>query len=159
MKSEIPGAKIDTDEADYGFHQLISVRLFNSGAIKRIIGAVACADVVITHSNGFNYLMKALKFLNRPNLKIIALSPAYNDYFKFNRIFKKCSVFHTQNDNILWWSKLLILHPWGKMGKIGAIQSERVFNVDCTKFINGHSDWFNANNLKKVSRLIAERLL
>lgn len=162
LQARFPKAFIDTDSADYGWHFLLKVHFFYmfGKTIKRIAEALKDADVVITHSNGANYCMKALKRINNMDLKIIHLSPALDKGYRFNwRKFDVAHIFHTLKDKTVRISKYIPFSPWGNMGQVGAkSRLVSVLNHDWTKHINGHSDWFKDQHIEKVAQSIAEQL-
>ena len=157
-----PDAEIDTDTADYGWDWLFKVHFFYmfGDIIKRIAQALKTADVVITHSNGANYCMKALKRIRNKNLKVIHLSPALDRSYKFKkRVFGKAHIFHTLKDKVVGVSKYIPFSPWGDMGQVGSSSSlPHVVNHDWTKTINGHSDWFKDEHVAEVAESIADQL-
>lgn len=159
LLKRLPYAEFDLDTADYGRHLLLRVHFFYwfGGTIKRIAGALENADVVITHSNGANYTMKAIKKIVNPNLHIIHLSPALDtDYPYRKRNFKACDVLHTLYDSIVGLSRYIPFHPWGNSGQVGAkTKDPRVTNHEFTKHIDGHSDWFTLENKERVADYIA----
>lgn len=159
LMERLPGADFDMDTADYGWHFLLRVRFFYwfGGTINRIAKALENADVVITHSNGANYCMKAVKRIKNLDLHIIHLSPALNATYPYRRRkFNRCDVLHTLYDSAVAASKYLPFHPWGDSGRIGAkTKDSRVENHNFTKHISGHSDWFTLENREMVADYIS----
>lgn len=141
------GFFVDTDEADYGWHGLIKVRFFYKKAVERIRAAISDADLIYCHSNGYNYLVKALKGLTRPSGKgkpvVVAISPAYDRKAPVPRNIKNLYVLHTTNDFWVKVAALLRFHPWGSMGAHGYCGPEdpRVTNMEESD-VPGHSAWF-----------------
>lgn len=162
LQARFPDADIDTDTADYGWDWLFKVHFFYmfGDTIKRIAQALKSADVVITHSNGANYCMKALKRISNRHLKVVHLSPALNRGYKFRkRVFWSADIFHTLKDKIVGVSKFIPFSPWGDMGQVGSSSSmPYVRNHDWTKTINGHSDWFKDEHVEAVANGIADQL-
>jgi hypothetical protein len=153
---EDEGYEVDMDEADYGFIGLTAVRLRKHKAIIRIIDALQDADVVVAHSNGANYVLKALKHLPKTyHIHVVFLSPAANRKAKFAESVKKAHVFYTKTDFWIWVSGLLPFHPWGRMGQKGAkTEDPRVINYDYTDVVKDHSDWFDDDHTEMVVRAI-----
>lgn len=159
LLKRLPQAKFDCDSADYGWHFLFRVHFFYwfGGTIKRIAKALEDADVVITHSNGANYCMKAVKRIKNLDLHIIHLSPALNAAYPYRRRkFRRCDVLHTLYDSIVGISRYIPFHPWGNGGQVGAKTKDcRVENHNFTKYVDGHSDWFNDDNRDMIANYIA----
>lgn len=159
LRKRLPNAKFDIDSADYGWHFLMRVHLFYwmGGTIKRIAKALENTDVVITHSNGANYCMKAVKRIYNPKLHIIHLSPALNKTYPYRRRdFRRCDVMHTLYDSIVGISKWIPFHSWGDSGQVGAkTKDERVHNHPWTRLIHGHSDWFLDDKIEKIADYLA----
>lgn len=149
------GHDVDKDEADYGLFSLWMVRFRKHSAIVRIAKALQKADAVITHSNGANYAMKALKFVSGRKLVVIHLSPAVNRKASFPEAVKRAIVYFTRTDFWVWLSGFIPLHPWGRMGYAGAKTTDpRVQNRDFTDIVKGHSDWFSEDNVEFIAGTI-----
>ena len=154
------GFVVDTDEADYGWFGLLSVRLFKQPAIDRITNALRGADIVVTHSNGAYFTNEALKQLDEPHrVRVFHLSPALNRRTKLPPAVKRCVVFCSRRD---WAVKLAALVPfskWGSMGAYGPISTDQRYACqDWTDSVEGHSDWFTDENRYYVAAEI-ERLI
>lgn len=150
------GHTVDTDSADYGWHGLIKVRFFHQEAVDRIARALGSADAVVTHSNGANYTMKALRLVQRP-IKVIHISPALNRRVKIPECVTEMHVFHTAHDMAVKASRLLRWHPWGDMGAKGYKGNDpRVTNHDYSDVVYGHSDWFKGLNCPYFASRIEE---
>lgn len=147
--------EIDTDNADYGWHFLIRVHLWilRRRAVKRIRKALDGVDVVVTHSNGANYFMKAVKKLCKPKMKVFHLSPALNRGRKFRECDGKNHVFFTHHDKAVKWARWIPFSSWGDMGRHGATDKS-VVNYNFTKTVFGHSHWFIELRLLDVVRRI-----
>ena len=117
-----PGTVVDATSADYGWQELFRVSYFwwVGDTIPKIARALEDADIVITHSNGANYCMKALRLINNPKLKIIHLSPALNKNYKFKEVFQSCDILYSRSDRIVWLAALIPFSRLGKMGNVGA---------------------------------------
>lgn len=155
---ESHGFEVDTDSADYGYHDLIRVRFFYKKAVSRIAAALQTADAVATHSNGANYTMKALEQVNRP-ITVVHVSPALNSKPTIPASVKHMHVFHTRNDSAVKAARWLLFHSWGSMGAGGYKgHDSRVTNHDYTKRVLGHSDWFRGLNTPFFAGRIAQLL-
>jgi hypothetical protein len=144
------GHEPDTDQADYGLHNIFWVRFWWRPTVKRIAKAIQGADAVVTHSNGANYTMKALELLpwDQANTKIIIhLSPALNRKVKIPAATRAMHVFYTSSDWAVRFSRLLFFHPWGAMGARGYAGTDpRVTNHKYDASVHGHSGWFKGDN-------------
>lgn len=158
LRQQFPNCFIDKDEADYK-HGLIKVRFFSKSAVKRIAKAIQNADIVITHSNGANYTMRALKLLKKenkenPGLHIIHISPALNRKQKLYKYkFRKISVLYSKSDKVVWLSKWLPFHSWGNAGQKGLITNdERYTGYEFTRTY--HSGWFGTLSKRSLASFI-----
>lgn len=136
---------VDKDEADYGFFNLWMVRFARRGAIRRIAEALQDADAVVAHSNGCNYVMKALKFVRKQDkLKVFFLSPAVNRTTRFPKIVERAFVYFTKVDVWVFLSGFIPFHPWGWMGYQGPkTEDPRIEAHDYTDLVGSHSGWFS----------------
>ena len=162
------GHAMDTDNADYGFHWFIKVRigLFHRDAIARIAAALADADVIVAHSNGRNYgeLAIALAAEAQPEKSwhFFSLSGARDNDAPIHPSISRLDVFHSHHDRTVKLARWLPGHRWGDEGAVG-YQGEdpRVYNHDYTHRVIGHSDWFNSINRDffagQISELINRR--
>jgi len=151
---------VDLDEADYGFFNLLMVRFVKHKVLKRLAGAFAKADVIITHSNGANFTTKALKITKRSSigalpLKLVHVSPAQNRKTGPAGPVCKMWVFHTTADKWVRLSRFLLFHPWGAQGAYGYKGTDtRVINCDFSETVKGHSDWFALDKVEYYARQI-----
>ena len=157
LLKEFPEAQYDADGADYGRTLLIKTNYLYwiGNTIDRITNALKDADLIICHSNGANYCMKALRRYCNKKAKIVFMSPALNKHHAFNESFDKCLVMHTKDDRIVSLAKYLPFSSWGIMGKVGATTTDpRVSNIDHTGTIKKHSDWFIEKHRQAVVNTI-----
>ena len=157
LQKSFPYDNIDTDTADYGWKLLLWVNYFYwfGNAINRIANALKDTDLVICHSNGANYCMKALAKICNKKIKVVFLSPALNRKHSFNESFKKCLVMHTIDDRTVSLAKYMPFSSWGDMGKVGAKTDDyRVKNMTHDGIIKHHSDWFLDENIQRVVNTI-----
>jgi hypothetical protein len=149
------GYQVDKDEADYGYLSLFAVRLKKHKAILRIVKAMRTADVVIAHSNGANYVLKALKFITENKIRVVFLSPAANRKAKFAESASRVDVFYSRTDFWVWLSGFLLFHPWGRMGQRGPKTNDpRVFAHNYSDMVRDHSDWFDDAHVSETTRAI-----
>ena len=154
------GHDVDKDTMDYGYHNLIKVRFNNRDAIARIAGALEQADAVVTHSNGGNYVMQAVRRTSSPII-IIHVSPALNRKIDVPPMVTHMRVMYSRHDMAVRCSRRFLWfgHPWGAMGAYGYKgQDSRVINEDHTAKINGHSDWFTQEKAPETATHIANIL-
>lgn len=149
LRQKYPRANIDTDSADYGWHGLLKVRFFWRTAVKRIAATLHDADIVITHSNGANYTMKAIrKHVRNEKLHVVHISPALNRKQRLERlVFRKMDTFHSDGD---FWVKVggwLPFHPWGPAGASGIISDDPRHNNWPLKDPS-HSGWFGELSIR-----------
>ena len=157
LQDAFPVAEIDTDQADYGWHFLIRANFLSwmGSTIDRIANALKDADLVICHSNGANYCMKALLKICNKKIKVCMLSPALNRKYPFNESFNKCLVMHSQDDKTVSLAKYVPFSRWGDMGKVGAYTDDmRVKNMPHKDYILHHSDWFVKSCIEQVKNSI-----
>lgn len=152
--------KVDKDQADYGFFNLWMVRFRKRGAIRRIAEALEGADAVVAHSNGGNYVMKAMKFLHgESKLKVFFISPAVNRTAKWPKIVEKAVVYYTKVDVWVFLSSFLPFHPWGRMGQAGPKTKDiRVEGRDYTDIVGSHSGWFKNGNAEYMAKQIVQEM-
>lgn len=154
---------IDADNADYGRHLLLRANYFYwfGDTIERIAGALEHDDrfdltIMVAHSNGCNYGMKALKKIKNPNLGIIFLSAALNRTYKFKQEFAWLANFHTFKDKIVGLSRRMPLSSWGDAGQVGLRNtSDRVRNYNFTNNTNRHSDWSKDHSIDEPAQMAA----
>lgn len=149
LREKYPGAFVDTDSADYGLHRLLKVRFFWRTAVKRIAATLNDADMVITHSNGANYTMKAIrKHVQNDKLHVIHISPALNRKQRLRKlVFRKMDTFHSDGD---FWVKLagwLPFHSWGPAGAKG-IKTDDPRHDNHHLKDPSHSGWFGELSIK-----------
>lgn len=143
------GYEVDVDEADYGFFNLLMVRIASlrarKGVISRLAKAFETADIIITHSNGANFTTKALEMLDKKftgSKLVIHISPALNRDTKIPNAVLHQLVLHTHHDKAVIIASLLLFHPWGSMGAFG-YNGKDPRNTNCRNHdVKGHSAWF-----------------
>ncbi len=161
------GYQVDKDDADYGWHGLIRVRLFHYSAVERIAAALVDADVIIDHSNGRNYSDQAIWLAaeSQPEQRwhVISISGAWGNNEAIHPCISRMDVLHTHNDRAVKVARWLRFnHPWGNIGAVGYRGADpRVHNHDYTYRVSGHSNWFEGNNIEffagRIDELLSER--
>ena len=157
LMKAFPNCDYDSDSADYGWDFLLKANYFYwvGDTIDNIANTLKDAHIVICHSNGANYCMKALRKICNKDIKIVFLSPALNRKHKFNESFGECLVMHTLDDRTVSLAKYVPFSSWGDMGKVGAYTDDyRVKNLDHTGTIKHHSDWFIDEHIESVASTI-----
>jgi len=146
---------VSTDEADYGYFSLWMIRLVKSWLRSRVLYrlAKACesADLIITHSNGANFVTQALDMLGPEfnNTKLVVhISPALNRSTPIPNAVKAQLVMHTPHDFWVKLSALLPLHPWGSMGAYGYSGPDNRNRNEKFHDIKEHSAWFSPEKVK-----------
>ena len=155
LKSIWPDCTIDCDSTDYGWHGLLKVRFFNKKAVRKIADKLPEFDIVVNHSNGANYLHKALELLKKEgkeneNLHIIHFSPALNRKQKLEDFkFKRMDLFCSKSDWVVRLAKYLPFHDWGNAGQKGIKTEDPRYNEHYYHSV-GHSDWFYEPTVSEV---------
>lgn len=127
---------------DYGWFGLIQVRLCNGGIAETIKAASKRGDIGIGHSNGCAILMEACQ-RGAPLAGLVLINPALDEDCVPPPQVRWIHVYFNCDDSPVKWSRLLLLHPWGAMGRYGYKGDDpRYLNVDCAPEVSGHSDIF-----------------
>lgn len=156
----------------YGWLGLLGVRTFNDNlaeAFRCFCEGMAEPGepvVVIAHSNGATLAHRTAWLVDEraddpaPFTHMVYLSPALDRDAPLAPQVKQCDVFHTKHDWAVRASSLLIGHPWGSMGAMGAYaEGTRYRNVDGTKAANGHSAWFQPSGLAFLRERLVRPLI
>jgi len=133
---------------DYGDWGLFDVRFNNDAPAKelaRILNGREC--VTVAHSNGNLICDNAAAKFGANILAHAAIAPAMDKDRIFARSMQHIDVYYNKKDWAVFWASLLWFnHPWGKMGRVGFIGTDRrVTNINTigyTPFIDapGHSN-------------------
>jgi len=165
IKKYYPNAIIDKDECDYGWLGAFKASWFYwaTDIIQRITKALkftGVRTVVIGHSNGCNFTMKALSKLQNHSIEIFMLSPALNAKYKFKEDFKSCHVLYTSTDKAVWFARFIVWSRMGAMGRYGPKSNDcRVTKEDHNDDgIINHSDYFKPKNHEMVFAEIRKKL-
>ena len=165
IKEYYPNATIDQDECDYGWMGALKASWFYklTDVIPRMSKALKDTGkrtVVIAHSNGCNFTMKALSEITNKNIELFFLSPALKRKYEFKEDFKSCDVIYTRGDSVVLLTWLLIKSRLGTMGRYGAsTQDKRVNNKDMYEYgIKDHSDYFLDFNHETTFKPIRDKL-
>jgi len=149
------GYGVDIDQGDYGFFNLWMIRLIKSYLRTRVLYrlAKACeeADVIVTHSNGANFVTQALNMLgaefNNSKL-VIHISPALDADTDIPQAVKHQLVLFTPHDKAVKLATFIPFHPWGRMGAIGYTGEDNRNTNHENDEIKSHSAWFKIENVK-----------
>jgi len=160
-----PNAVIDEDSADYGWMGAFRASWFYwaTDIIPRISKALKITEqkkVVIAHSNGANFCMKALSKISNPEITCFFLSPALNARYKFKEEFKSCNVLYSRTDSVVLLAKLVLFSRMGAMGRYGPLtKDKRVFKADLRDHgIKDHSDYFKPDNHEAAFKPIRDKI-
>ena len=152
------GHEVDAESGDYGYFNLFDVLFKKHRAIMQLASILPRYDVVIAHSNGANFTLKALQyvFLKR-SIVCIFLSPAIPTRAKFPESVKRAWIFYSRTDRGVWLSGWLPKRwGWGRAGNKGYLGTdERVTGLDFTDIIADHSDWAKT---PESSQFFADRI-
>lgn len=149
---EAMGWTVETDEGDYGFifWRMLSIfgRMFmTKDIIKRLVPAIAKADLIVAHSNGPNFANRALRLLpdKFKNTKIVVwISPATNKKTEIPEAVKAQLVIYTRHDKAVKAAKYLPFSNWGNQGAVGYQGSDkRNTNFDASEYALDHSWHFH----------------
>ena len=136
------GYTVDKDEMDYGFINLIQVRLRKRPHIMRIANAVNSCEgpvVLIGYSNGCHYLLKALKYIFKQDVILILCSAALNRRIKIPANVSHTYVYHIKSDTTVWFASFIPWSKWGRMGAVGYKGKDlRVLNIDFSDIAAKH---------------------
>jgi len=143
----------DIDDADYGYVDLLSVRLFkrkkHHQTILKLAQAFTDCDVIITHSNGAYYTTQALHLI-KTQKTVIHISPALNSKTPPPKAVLRQLVLFTPHDGWVKLASYLPAHPWGRMGARGYQgDSEKVMSIMDAN-VHGHSDWFSDTHISST---------
>lgn len=124
--------------------------MFNKTLAKILAAQSWAGDIAISHSNGCAIVYRSLLFGARFKA-IFFFSPALAKDVVFPPSVEKIFIFHTKKDIPVRIAKLLPWKGvWGDMGNTGFVGVDsRVVNVDCTDWVEGHSDYFRGENMVK----------
>ena len=152
---------------DYGWFGLLSVIFRNKKEAERLKGILNPNDVVWAHSNGAAISVEAAK-QGAIFDTLVCINPALKVDTVFPKTIRRIIVIHTEHDkptraaaffDKVPFVQLIVPNAWGKMGAKGAkLLDERVYNMDWSNQLKGHSDFFDDDNLKSILPVILERL-
>lgn len=118
----------------------------------------------VGHSNGCAILVEAAK-QGATFHHLLLINPALKVDTRFPASIRKITIVHTANDKptkaARFFDKipliqLLVPNAWGAMGAFGAVGDDpRVFNLDMSEDLFGHSDLFEDRNLKQFGHKLA----
>lgn len=145
---------------DYGFLNFWEARWKNNELARRLSLLVTPGDAVIGHSNGCTIIHHAATVYKAKFGAVALINPALDSAKSF--VADHVDVYYNFDDKAVWISKLLFLHPWGDMGRIGA-EGAWANNIDCGKtnglpVVSGHCDIFTNRCLPQWGKFIAQRL-
>ena len=157
---------------NYGW-RLLSVLWHNKKDAKRLKGfihlnsAMAETDdaVVYAHSNGAAIAVEAARQGARITT-LVAINPALKVKTRFPPSIDRVLVIHTKHDRAtkaarffdkIPFIQLLIPNAWGAMGAVGYNGDDnRVININLSKYLHSHVDFFSDRNLNRFMPLIKQ---
>jgi len=147
----------DVHKFCYGHAGFLDVRFANDNISYALVSQVRSirklapgVEVVpIGHSNGCALIHRAAEIMEEPLFqRVVYLSPALNNKAELPPLLTKCTVMHNTGDRVVSLGSLIPFHSWGNMGRVGYKGIDvRYENVDCSKDVSGHSDWFSPEKL------------
>jgi len=152
-----------TEILSYGHFNIFEPRLKNRKIAEELTVKVRAASrpvIVVAHSNGcaITHMCEA------PIDKAVFISAALNSDAEFPPNIGAVDVWHSRKDWVLRLAKLLPLHKWGDMGRVGATRYDRrVKNFDRSQNFDHpsawHSDVFKAPLVDYFGPIIAKEAL
>lgn len=135
-------------QADYGYINLLRVRLSNSNISSTVRGMTRTDtyNIAIGHSNGCAILLEAAR-MGAPFRQMVFLNPALDADINLPIQVDKLHVFHNPTDKAVWLADRLLFHKWGDMGRDGYKGADaRVKNYDLEALFGyeGHSGHIKA---------------
>ncbi len=129
-----------------------------------IITCMEQGDNLIAHSYGCLRSLEAMERGAKFNT-VFWFAPAMDADFEIpvggcKRLF----IIYNKYDKAIWWAKLLLLHDFGKMGRVGyqGPPDPRVVNVEDTSISDkkawNHSHYFNEYHLDKWVQFVYSKL-
>ncbi len=117
---------------DTGWRGLLGVRYGDAKRAAKLASIVRPGDVLIGHSDGCNVINQAGWLLadneTRKPFAVVYCNPALDSDTPLAPQVKGALVFFTSSDRIVWFSRVLLGHPWGEMGRTGYRAKEEVTN-------------------------------
>jgi len=148
---------LDVENFTYGWTGLFGASFYSDNFATSLANLTDEGDIAIGHSNGCNVIHQAAE-QGGTFRQTFFIAPALDRSTTFPLNVEECHVLHSKRDKVLYLGSLIPFHPWGTMGKYGAIP-EKYKNIDCTPRVSGHSNYFSEENLEWLSNLITERIL
>lgn len=160
---------------NYGWFGLISVALYNKREAKDLKHELDCHEMAFDgkadvwgHSNGAAIGVQAAKFGG--NIKnLILVNPALNVDTVFPENIDRIIVIYTKHDKATRAARFfdsipliekLVINAWGAMGAKGYKGNDkRVVNLNFSQDLDGHSDFFEDDNLEKLLPIVLEKLI
>ena len=145
----------------YGYAFAVLSRWKNPKRARKLFPLIENGDIVVGHSNGCT-LIDMLTEMGAPISGAVLINPALDADKALASQVRWVHVYFNGGDSVVWWSKLLIAHPWGKQGKIGYTgEDSRYSNFDSSKEeppVWGHSDIFKPKKISVWGPRIAKRV-
>jgi len=157
------GHTVDCDGEDYGYMGLLTVRFGRHGAVARVCNAIReslAADyprdvVVVGYSNGFNFVIKALRLVHGLHVvKLAGIHPAAPTKVELPDSVSRCWIAYTRSD---WAVKAAsyvgwLIPGWGRLGATGYKGSDPRFDDDdYTDIASGHGKLWRGESLRTLA--------
>ena len=138
-----------------------AARWKNPKVVEEILPQIKSGDVIVGHSNG-GTLARMLAERGAPISGAVLINPALDADAALAKQVRWIHVYFNKDDGVVWWSKIIISHPWGEQGRVGydGEPDARYSNFDCAAeypTISGHSDIFRPEKIYAWGPRIATR--
>lgn len=104
---------------EYGYMHPVQARFDNPAIAKRLADIMEPGDIIVNHSNGAAVTYLATVNEGARPSGVVMINPALDEWRL--PVCDWCHVYHNEDDEVVWWSHLLLGNVWGEMGKIGYI--------------------------------------
>lgn len=152
LEQPLLDAGYETNVYSYGKVRFWQARFKNKDIATKLSTIIYPDDVLIGHSNGCEIIRRILDDGTKCK-GVILINPALNRDTVFGPGCDFIHVYHNHGDWVVALSRLLLLHPWGDMGRGGYTGTDqRVRNFNTAPLVKGHSEPFNSSEW--ISRMI-----
>lgn len=116
-------------EFDYGFIELISVKLHNAERGQKLAATVQSGTIGVGHSNGCAVLREA-SLVGAPFEQLVFINPALTSDADIGSQVRKIHVWHSKADLAVRFAQVglrWLIPSWGDMGAVGYKGNDRRF--------------------------------
>lgn len=148
----------------YGWTGLLMVRFFDKRFARMLADSIEPGDFVIAHSNGCAIAHLAAQ-MGAPIERMAYINPALDEDALLPKQVQRLDVWHVPSELPTRLSRLLLFHPWGKMGAVGyrGRYDHRITNHDMQhsfpSSVTSHSGVFQQPQLRFFAPRIVQRLI